>query len=137
MITYSILDWIVNTGATDHVARDRVGFIEYRRVPASSRWMRIENESRVEVLGIGTYKLQLRHGRTLLLHDVLYAPRMRQNLLSVNILLELGFSFSFHGRSVDIFLGSTCFGHAFMSDDRLFHLDIDCSAYDFSFAMLT
>jgi hypothetical protein len=137
LIAYFIFDWIVDVGATDHVARYRVGFVEYRRVPAGSRWMRMRNESKVEVLGIGTYKLQLRHGRTLLLHDVLYAPGMRQNLLSVNVLLELGFSFGFHGRSVDIFLGSTCFGHAFISDDRLFHLDIDCSAYDSSFALLT
>uniref|UniRef100_A0A2N9GDW0 Reverse transcriptase Ty1/copia-type domain-containing protein n=1 Tax=Fagus sylvatica TaxID=28930 RepID=A0A2N9GDW0_FAGSY len=126
-----------NTGATDHVAKDRVEFVEYRRVPTDSRWMRMGNESRVEVLGIGTYKLQLHHGRTLLLHNVLYAPGMTQNLLSVNVLLELGFSFGFHGCSVDIFLGSTCFGHAFILDDRLFHLDIDCSAYDSSFALLT
>jgi hypothetical protein len=91
----------------------------------------------VEVLSIGIYKLQLRHVRTLLLHDVLYVPGMRQNLLSVNVLLELGFNFGFHDRSVDIFLGSTCFGHAFISDDRLFHLDIDCSAYDSSFGLLT
>ena len=137
LIAYSILDWIVDIGATDHVARDRVRFIEYRRVLASSRWMRMGNKSRVEVLGIGTYKLQLCHGRTLLLHDVLYVPEMRQDLLSINVLLELGFSFGFHGRSVDIVLGSTCFGHAFISDDRLFHLDIDCSAYDSSFSLLT
>jgi hypothetical protein len=137
LIAYSILDWIVDIGATDHVARDRVGLVEYRRVPAGSRWMRMGNESRVEVLRIGTYKLQLRHRRTLLLHNVLYTPGMRQNLLSVNVLLELGFSFGFHGHSVDIFLGSTCFGHVFISDDRLFHLDIDCSAYDSSFALLT
>ena len=112
LIAYSILDWIIDTEAIDHVARDRVGFVEYRQVPVGCRWMRMGNESRVEVLGIGTYKLQLCHGRTLLLHDVLYASRMRQNLLSVNVLLELGFSFGFHGRFVDIFLGSTCFGHA-------------------------
>jgi hypothetical protein len=62
----------------------------------------------VEVLRIGTYKRQLHRGRTLLLHDVLYEPGMRQNLLSVNILLEFGFNFGFHGRSVDIFWGSTC-----------------------------
>ena len=137
LIAFSILDWIVDIVTTDHVARDRVGFVKYRRVPAGSRWMRMWNELRVEVLRIGTYKLQLHRGCTLLLHDVLYEPRMRQNLLSVNILLEFGFSFGFHGRSIDIFLGSTCFGHAFISDDCLFHLDIDCSAYDFSFAMLT
>ena len=52
-------------------------------------------------------------------------------------MLELGFSFGFHGRFVDIFLWSTCFGHAFILDDRLFHLDIDCSTYDSSFALLT
>ena len=52
-------------------------------------------------------------------------------------MLELGFSFGFHGHSVDNFLGSTCFGHAFISDDRLFHLDIDYSAYDSSFTLLT
>ena len=34
-------------------------------------------------------------------------------------------------------MGSTCFGHAFISDNCLFHLDIDCSAYDSSFALLT
>jgi hypothetical protein len=85
--------------------------------------MRMGNESRVEVLGIGTYKLQLRRGHALLFHDGLYTPGMRQNLLLVNVLLELGFSFGFHGRSVDIFLGSTCFGHTFISDDHLFHLD--------------
>jgi hypothetical protein len=105
LIAYSILDRIVDTGEIDHVARDRVGFVEYRRVPAGNRWMRMGNESRVEVLGIGTYKLQLHLGCTLLLHDVLYAPGMRQNLLLVNVLLKLGFSFGFHGRSVDIFWG--------------------------------
>ena len=105
LIAYSILDRIVDTGAIDHGARDRVGFVEYRRVPAGNRWMRMGNESRVEVLGIGTYKLQLRLGCTLLLHDVLYAPGMRQNLLLVNVLLKLGFSFGFHGRSMDIFWG--------------------------------
>ena len=57
LIAYSILDWIIDTEAIDHVARDRVGFIEYRQVPVGSRWMRMGNESRVEVLRIGTYKL--------------------------------------------------------------------------------
>ena len=113
LIAYSILDWIVDTRAIEHVARDRVGFVKYRQVPTGSRWMRMGNESKVKVLGIGTYKLQLRRGRTLLLHDVLYAPGMRQNLLTVNVLLDLGFSFGFNGRFIDIFfwvhLFWTCF----------------------------
>ena len=53
------------------------------------------NRASVEVLGIGTYKLDLRGGRTLLLHDVLYAPEIRRNLLSLLVLLRLGFRFFF------------------------------------------
>ncbi len=49
----------------------------------------------VEVFGIGTYKLDLRGGHTLLFHDVLYAPEIRRNLLSLLVLLRLGFRFVF------------------------------------------
>uniref|UniRef100_A0A2N9GHN6 Uncharacterized protein n=1 Tax=Fagus sylvatica TaxID=28930 RepID=A0A2N9GHN6_FAGSY len=72
------------TGATDHIAQDRVGFVEYRRVPAGSRWMRMGNESRVEVLGIGTYKLQLGHigqdRMTRLAREGLLGPLAKVNL---------------------------------------------------------
>jgi len=49
------------------------------------------NGDSVDVLGMGTYNLDLRRGCTLLIHDVLYAPDVRRNLLSVNALLRLKF----------------------------------------------
>ena len=36
------------------------------------------NDSGVDVLGIGTYKLELHGGRTLLLHDVLFTSDIRE-----------------------------------------------------------
>ena len=87
--------WTIDSAATEHVARDKVGFMEYRWIPISSRDIKVGNRTSVEVLGIGTYKLELRGGHTLLLHDVLYAPEIRMNLLSVVILLRLGFRFIF------------------------------------------
>ena len=48
-------------------------------------------KARVAVQGIGTCKLVLRGGRTLLLHDVLYAPQICQNLILVLVLLKLSF----------------------------------------------
>ncbi|MCS5023643.1 CCHC-type zinc finger protein, partial [Staphylococcus aureus] len=78
--------WTVDSGATDHVAKDRDTFVEYRRIPAGARWIYMGNNSRVEVKGIGTCKLNLRGGRTLLLHDVLHAPEVRRNLVSVPVL---------------------------------------------------
>ena len=51
--------WTIDSAATKHVARDRVGFVEYRRIPVGSRDIKVGNKASVEVLGIGTYKLEL------------------------------------------------------------------------------
>ena len=72
-----------------------MGFVEYRQIPVGSRDIKVGIGASVEVPRIGTYKLEWRGGRTLLLHDVLYAPEIRRNLLSVVTLLRLGFRFIF------------------------------------------
>ena len=87
--------WTVDSTTIEHIARDRVGFMEYHRIPIGSRDIKVGNGASVEVLGIGTYKLELQGGRTLLHHDVLYASEIRRNLLSVVTLLKLGFWFIF------------------------------------------
>ena len=53
------------------------------------------NNASTTVLGIGTCKLELRGGRTLYLHDILYALEVLRNLVSVLVLLELGFGIMF------------------------------------------
>ncbi|OMO58188.1 Integrase, catalytic core [Corchorus capsularis] len=121
--------WTVDSGATDHLARTRVGFVEFRRIPAGSRSMKMGNDSSVNVLGIDTYKLEMRGGRTLLLHDVLYAPEIRRNLFSVITMLGLGFRFAFEGNKVDIFLGTTYYGCGFVQNG-LMVLDLDYSSYN-------
>ena len=87
--------WTVDLVVTEHVARDRVGFVEYYWIPVGNRDIKVGNGASVEVLGIGTYKLELRGHCTLLLHDVLYAPEIRRNLLSVVTLLRLVLQFIF------------------------------------------
>ena len=49
------------------------------------------NNTSVDVLGIDTCKLLMRKGRTLYLHDVLFAPEVRWNIVSVVVLVKLGF----------------------------------------------
>ena len=87
--------WTIDSVVTEHVGRDRVGFVEYGWIHVGNRDIKVGNGASVEVLGIGTYKLELRGGHTLLLHDVLYAPEIRRNLLSVVTLLRHGFRFIF------------------------------------------
>uniref|UniRef100_A0A2N9HQ47 Integrase catalytic domain-containing protein n=1 Tax=Fagus sylvatica TaxID=28930 RepID=A0A2N9HQ47_FAGSY len=87
------LGHFAHTGATRHVARDRAGFVDYRKIPAGTHVVYMGNGSYEEALGVGSYQLHLRTGRTLLLHDVLYVPGVLYNLLSVFTLLQLGYDF--------------------------------------------
>lgn len=48
--------------------------------------------SKVDVKGVGACKLTLHSGQILFLYDVLHAPEFRLNLVSIIILLNLGYS---------------------------------------------
>ena len=108
--------WIVDLGATDHVAHDQAGYVEYCRISTGARWIYVGDNNKVGVKGIGTCKLSLRGGQTLYLHDVLYAPDIRRNLVSVNVLLGLGYNMYFHDKQVDIYLGTVYYGSGFLSN---------------------
>ena len=105
--------WIVDSGATYHIAKDREAFVDFRRVPHGARWIYVENNVRVEVKGIGTCKLVMHGGRTFFLHDVLFSLEIRQNLVYVLVLLKFGFNLNFHATGVDLFLDSTFCGYVF------------------------
>ena len=54
-MTNSLLGWIVDTGATKHIARDRAGYVDYRRIPVGSHSVIMGNRAQEEVLGVGTH----------------------------------------------------------------------------------
>ncbi|XP_019258256.1 PREDICTED: uncharacterized protein LOC109236514 [Nicotiana attenuata] len=91
-----------DSGATNHVSHDREAFIEFRRVPPISKHVYVGNNAKLEVKGIGTCRMDMRGGRSLMLHDVLYVPEIRRNLVSVSILLDLDFNLNFSGNGLRI-----------------------------------
>ena len=68
------------------------------------------NNAFTVVREISTCKLELRKGRTLYLHDVLYASKVQRNLVFVLVLLELGFSIIFENGCVKILLDNVYYG---------------------------
>ncbi|KAK2973395.1 hypothetical protein RJ640_024823 [Escallonia rubra] len=64
MVAHSQPVWFVDIGATKHVARDREGFVDYHRIPVGSKHIFMGNNSSEDVLGVGSYQLKLRTGRT-------------------------------------------------------------------------
>ena len=70
----------------------------------------------------------------LLLYDVRYAPELQYNLLSVILLLGLGYSFDLDGDRVDIYLDGIVIGHEFLSNN-LFKLDMIDSIFSLTFVI--
>ncbi|KAL1219683.1 Retrovirus-related Pol polyprotein from transposon TNT 1-94 [Cardamine amara subsp. amara] len=116
--------WIVDSGATYHVARSHEAFTEYRRIPKGTRWLYVGNNTKVAVMGIGTCQLHMHGGKTLILHDVLYALEIRWDLVSVLALLKLGFSLNFYDMGLHISLGSVFYGSGYTYDGFIV---LDCN----------
>lgn len=77
----------------------------------------IGNNTKFEVKDIDTYKLVLQDSQTLYLYKVLYALEIWQNLVSVFILLKLGYNLHFSYNSVKIYLGAVFYGFGFLLND--------------------
>ena len=76
MLAETIPYWTVDLATIDHIARDRNAFMDFYRIPKGSRTIYMRNNTSVDVLGSGTYKLVMWRCRTLYLHDVLYASEV-------------------------------------------------------------
>ena len=69
--------------------------MDFRGIPKGIIIIYIGNNTSANVLGIGNYKLVMWRGCTLYLHDVLYASEVQRNLVTVVVLLQLGFKIVF------------------------------------------
>ena len=95
MLIETVSFWIVDSTTTDHIGRDRNAYVDFHRILKGSRSIYMGNNTSADVLRIGTCKLIMRKGCTLYLHDVLYAPEIRRNLVSLVVLVKLGFKIAF------------------------------------------
>ena len=90
--------------------------------------MFVGNGTSEDAIGVGSYQLHLRFGRTLLLHDVLHVSGIQHNLLSVTALISIGFSFEFSNNGLVIFVDGILYGHgSFM--DGFIKLDLNVSSH--------
>ena len=67
--------WIVDSGATDHIAQDRSWFVAYRKLSKGAKHISVGNDARLEVEGIGTCRIPIDIGYLYLI-DVLYAKHL-------------------------------------------------------------
>ena len=120
MLAETVPFWTVDSGATDHIARDRNAYVDFRRIPKGSRNIFMGNNTSADVLGIGTCKLMMWNCLILYLHDVLYALEVRQNLVLVIMLVKLGFTIIFEPDCVKVSLDKVVYAFEYMLEGLLY-----------------
>ncbi|KAG7557416.1 Zinc finger CCHC-type superfamily [Arabidopsis suecica] len=74
--------WVIDTGATNHICHDKSAFSTFHFLQNTT--VTLPNGGLVSIVGIGSIHM----GRYLELHDVLYIPQFKFNLLSVSCLTK-------------------------------------------------
>ena len=69
--------WLIDSGATRHMAIDRSHFINYRSIINSKHKVQVGNRQFVQASGVGDIKLVLDTGFIAILKDVLHVPSVK------------------------------------------------------------
>jgi hypothetical protein len=94
-----------------------------RTLPRGERTIRVANGEEAEVEAIGELPLEISNGFTLYLHDVLYVPSMRMNLISVSCLDDDGYDCLFDKKQCLITFNDKVMDRA-LRHDKLYLLSI-------------
>ncbi|GMI94896.1 hypothetical protein HRI_003159000 [Hibiscus trionum] len=87
--------WLIDSGCTNHMTHDKELFRDLK--PTNITKVRIGNGEYISVKGKGTVAITSCSG-TKLIPDVLFVPKIQQNLLSVGQLIERGFKVVFEDK---------------------------------------
>jgi hypothetical protein len=94
-LDYSSCTWWIDSGATIYVVNSLHVLSMRRTLPKRKRTIRVANGEEAEVEAIEELPLEINNNFTLYLHNVLYVPFMRRNLISISCLDDDGFDYLF------------------------------------------
>lgn len=88
--------WVIDSGSTMHICNDKSFFFQLNMKRKGS--ISVANGNSVKIHGKGSVRLTLKRGNskhTVEIHDVAYAPDVKENLLSVREIVRLGYNIEF------------------------------------------
>lgn len=111
--------WFVDSGSTSHMTSNRNFFIDF--TPKNQGEVAVANGKMLKVLGIGSGEIKCLNENnkeiTVTLKDVLYVPKLEENLISVKRLTEKGFRVNFDKDKCQIIKGNVMIAHAVLSSN--------------------
>ena len=89
-------NWVVDSGATNHVCVSLQGFVETRSLHDRSFSLRTGDGSLVVAEAVGDVQIYFDNVRFILLKDCFYVPSFKRNLISVSCLVQDNYSVLFN-----------------------------------------
>lgn len=102
--------WIYDTGCGTHIFNTSQGLRGARKLAYRERYLYVGNDIRAAVEAIGTFDLVLPSGLILVLNNCHYAPSIVRGVISVYLLLDMGFVHTFIINGISVSLNNVfCF----------------------------
>ncbi|XP_014495100.1 uncharacterized protein LOC106757032 [Vigna radiata var. radiata] len=95
------MSWYLNTSSSNHMSGNRRWFLDLDTSVKST--IRFGDNSTIQAEGMGKILIKGKDGKPVYLHNVLYVPMMKCNLLSLGQLLEKGFTMKMQKRHIEVF----------------------------------
>ncbi|VFQ58709.1 unnamed protein product [Cuscuta campestris] len=92
-VAFDESSWVIDSGAAFHVTSRKDFFTSY--TPGDYGVLKMGNDGRSQVVGIGVVVLETRTGMKLVLKNVRHAPDIRLNLISTSVLDDEGYMSTF------------------------------------------
>jgi len=122
--------WLIDSGCTHHMTHDKGMFVKLDKTHFSK--VRIENGDYIEVKGIGDIVIDFGSGKRII-SDILYVPKIDQNLLSVGQLLENDYVIVFKDKTCEVFDTTDIKLMSIKMKDKSFSVNIQTDlAYSFA-----
>jgi len=87
------MHWIIDSGASQHLSRDRAGFLSYKTV-SKPQSITIADGTTIEADGVGDIEITTKIG-VIRLTDVWHVPNIRASLISVTRMVDAGYLVEF------------------------------------------
>ncbi|KAK1424234.1 hypothetical protein QVD17_19555 [Tagetes erecta] len=96
--------WVLDTRCGTHIYNLLQGFKRSKNLKKGDISLYMGNGAQVQVEAKGDFVLKLPSGLEVILHDILYAPSLTRNIISVSLLRQFGYDFNFVDNAIDVSL---------------------------------
>jgi hypothetical protein len=93
--------WWINSVATRHITKDQEFFVDFKEKAVGEHKVYMGNNTYNNVLGKGKCKISVKWS-IIVLHNVLYVPNIRKNLIYVPVLDGKGYGIKFKSGNIYI-----------------------------------